>query len=474
MTLFRWGLIGPLLLPSIAWAGPCPDSPARVAQLLDVNLSTAKLDMRQGQTHFPANFTEADKAELLKEYKDDGRPILIFTDAHYGQKSGVVTVMNVLEDQVGKLTDHKVKLVFITPDQFDPHVQIKYQDLMFSRMSRAQYAEIINKYNPQAVHVMVEGTLGKQARANLIKDGIPFTTAYHTAFPEYLRDMVAKYSKWLAEPARKFANADLRDFHSKSEGVMVPTKSMADGLIEGGYDKERLRAWSHGVEIDKFDPKFRDPGLYEKEAGRPLEGPISIFVGRVAVEKNIEDFLKMDIPGTKVVIGGGPEEAPLREKYKNNPKIVFLGRKNYADLPKYYASADAFVFPSTTDTFGLVQLEANASGVPVVAYKVQGPVDVITDRKAGVLANYDKTQPDKNVEGLTQAWKEVTAVPREQASADARDFAQAHTWEQSTLELLYFLKRMPKNTVVTDDPLLVRPPRQPASQPSGQPPGGGN
>jgi glycosyltransferase involved in cell wall biosynthesis len=380
-------------------------------------------------TRFPKDFTDAERAALLKEFTDDGRPILVVTDAHYGQKSGVVTVMKVLKEQIEKLTHGKVSLHYVMPDQFRPQLAVDYQDLIFSYMSSKAFDGILKKVDPQAVHVMVEGALGTQARGLLRKRKIPFTTAYHTMFPEYVRDMVAKYAKPLAEPIRKLVNANLRKFHGISEGVMVPTESMAKNLIEGGYEPERLRYWSHGVDADLFHPSKADPTVY---AGLPR--PISVFIGRVAVEKNLEDFLKMDIPGTKVVVGSGPELETFKTKY---PKAVFLGRKNYEELPKYYASSDVFVFPSLTDTFGLVQLEANATGVPVAAYRVQGPVDVITSPQAGVLADYDAKNSAANVRNLTRAWEEARKIKRE----DARRFAEDHTWEKSALEFLYFLRR---------------------------------
>jgi glycosyltransferase involved in cell wall biosynthesis len=186
------------------------------------------------------------------------------------------------------------------------------------------------------------------------------------------------------------------------------------------------------VDPELFNPSKADPKIYEG-----LPRPISLFVGRVSVEKNIEDFLKMQIPGTKVVGGAGPELEMLKKKY---PEVVFLGRKNYEDLPKYYASADLFVFPALSDTFGLVQLEANAAGLPVVAYKVQGPVDVITSPKAGVLADYKKGSNQENVRNLEEAWDQARKISRK----DARSFAEDHTWEQSTLEFMWFLSRLPK------------------------------
>jgi glycosyltransferase involved in cell wall biosynthesis len=305
--------------------------------------------------------------------------------------------------------------------------------LILSYLSLAKFKSIMKETDPQAVHIMVEEPMGLAARHYLRLFKIPFTTAYHTMFPEYFRDTAAKYvPAKVAEWIRQVANAAYRTFHSASEGVMVPTQSMATALKKGGYDPAEIRYWSHGVDTDLFRPEAADPNLY---AG--LQRPISIFAGRVAVEKNIEDFLKMHVPGTKVVVGEGPELASLKAKY---PEVVFLGRKNYEDLPKYYASADTFVFPSVTDTFGLVQLEANATGVPVVAYAVTGPVDVITSPKQGVLAPFKADDPEANVKNLEAAWQQSQSLTR----AGAREIAEQKTWERSTLEFLWFLARLPK------------------------------
>jgi glycosyltransferase involved in cell wall biosynthesis len=385
--------------------------------------------LRSG-TRFPHEFSQQERKALIDEFKRDGRPILVVTDAHYGQKSGVITVMNVLKEQVEKLTDGRTTIQYVMPDQFKPRISIKYQDLIFAYMGSRKFKAILSESNPQAIHVMVEGNLGNQARDVLVKEGIPFTTAYHTMFPEYVRDLVSKYARFLGEPMRKIVNANLRKFHGVSEGILVPTETMAKNLIEGGYDPERIRYWSHGVDAELFHPSKADPNLYAD-----LPRPISLFAGRVAVEKNLEDFLKMDIPGSKVIIGSGPDLERYKALY---PNAIFLGRKNYEDLPKYYASADVFVFPSLTDTFGLVQLEANASGIPVAAYEVQGPIDVVTSPQSGILAKYEDNRPTQNIARLTEAWNKAREISRK----DARQFATEHTWEQSTLEFLYFLRRL--------------------------------
>ncbi len=378
----------------------------------------------------PGYFSGEAQEALVREFAQDARPILVVTDAHYGQKSGVVTVMQVLKEQVEKLTGGKVTIKYIMPDQFKPAMNVPYQDLIVSYMSANEFKKILADTNPQAVHVMVEGTTGRQAQSVLNKLKIPYTTAYHTMFPEYARDFVKKYFPLGAEITRRIVNADLRNFHRTSSGILVPTDTMARALIEGGYNPDGIRYWSHGVDEELFHPSKKDASVF---AG--LEPPISMYIGRVAVEKNITDFLKMDIPGTKVIIGDGPELEALRKAY---PKAVFMGRKNYKDLPVYYASADMFVFPSLTDTFGLVQLEAAASGTPVVAYSVQGPIDVITSPTVGRLVQYEPKNSNANVKRLETAWKEAIKLDR----IGVRAFAEEHTWRQSTLEFMYFLRRL--------------------------------
>jgi glycosyltransferase involved in cell wall biosynthesis len=511
--------------------------PVMSQQLRDLISPEARL----GKTHMP-DLTPAEEQGLIEQYKKDGRPILVFTDAHAGQKSGVVTMMKVMKDEVERLTDGKVTIKYITPDQFFFRLKVNYADLMFAWMRKKRFDQILKEVNPQAIHVMVEGSLGKQARKYLIQRGIPFTTAYHTMFPEYVRDMVAKGlknispgkmllggplnlraipkpsqigllskipgyrpltesfegyigSQWMkyapytdqylsaplekfiqsyndlnakmvpkvdaavkklipqsatdawnkmadaaAEKVRQIVNADLRDFHGASEGIMVPTQSMVDRLNDGGYDGDRIRYWSHGTDTNLFKTAPKDPSVF---AG--LKGPIAFYAGRIAVEKGLTTALdalageKSDFHGTFVLVGDGPEFAALKKKY---PKAVFLGRKNYEDLPKFYQNADVFVFPSRTDTFGLVQLEANACGTPTAALDNPGPADIygvptngVPGHKAGALAQIASTE-EQTQENFKQAVQKALTLSRD----DVRKFAEEHTWRKSILEYLYFLR----------------------------------
>ncbi len=392
---------------------------------------SASRQLALGRQRLP-ELTAENRQSLVEEFAADGRPILVITDASWKQKSGVVTVMTVLQENVARLTGDRSKIVYLTPDDL-PSLSFKYQDLAVAWLNPGSFSKLLRDINPQAIHIMVEGPLGKQAARFLRAKGIPYSTAYHTEFPEYVRGEMEKrwWARYFAGAIRDLVNRDLRSFHAKGEGVMVPTESMAAKLVdENGYPGDILRYWSHGVDTELFQPRFADPKVF---AGLPR--PISLYVGRIAVEKNLEDFLRMNIPGTKVLAGGGPSLEELKKKY---PQAVFLGRKDYKkELPAIFASSDIFVFTSLTDTFGLVQLEALASGVPVLAYDVQGPVDVITSRNVGRLVPY---LPGGNLPALEAGWHEAIALGRR----DCREFALQHTWERSTLEFMHFLTRIPR------------------------------
>jgi len=220
------------------------------------------------------------------------------------------------------------------------------------------------EYVPTAVHISTEGPLGIAARKFCVKKNIPFTTAFHTRFPEYVEARTKI-------PAR-YTNMIMKWFHGPSRAIMTATKSLRDELRAQGF--EGVVTWTRGIDTDLFYPREK---IFED-----LPKPIFMYVGRVAVEKNIEAFLELDLSGSKVVVGGGPQLETLQKKYDD---VHFVGVKEGEDLAQHYASGDVFVFPSLTDTFGLVLLEALASGVPVAAYPVTGPIDVIGHEPVGVL-----------------------------------------------------------------------------------------
>lgn len=254
----------------------------------------------------------------------------------------------------------------ITPNLFGTIPCPTYPEVRLAFARRKTIGRMIDTFNPEAIHIATEGPLGLRARTHCVKNGYPFTTAYHTRFPEYINARVPV-------PLTRLY-AFMRWFHRPSSAVMVATRSIENDLDARGF--KNIRRWSRGVDTDLFRIRNKD----FLDAPRPIH----LYVGRVAVEKNIEDFLRLDLEGSKIVVGDGPRIDKLRARY---PDVVFTGAKQGEDLAKHFAAADVFVFPSKTDTFGLVLLEALASGVPVAAYPVPGPLDVIDQSGAGVLDN---------------------------------------------------------------------------------------
>ncbi|HXI86308.1 MAG TPA: glycosyltransferase family 1 protein, partial [Parvularculaceae bacterium] len=224
-------------------------------------------------------------------------------------------------------------------------------------------AKIINDFKPDAIHIATEGPIGRAARRFCKRRGYPFTTSFHTRFPEYAAERWAVPISW--------GYAVLKDFHKDGETMMVATPGLVAELKERGFTKMKL--WARGVDLEAFRPG--DRSFLDH-----LERPIFLYVGRLAVEKSIEDFLALDLPGTKLVVGDGPQRAELEAKYKS---AVFAGPKFGEELTKYYQGSDVFVFPSRTDTFGLVNVEALACGVPVAAYPVRGPLEILEGAPEG-------------------------------------------------------------------------------------------
>jgi len=247
-----------------------------------------------------------------------------------------------------------------------------YPDIKISLFPKREVERRLVMFAPDAVHIATEGPLGWAARALCLKWGMPFTTSYHTKFPEYVH---ARFPFIPIAIAYKF----VRSFHNSCGRIMVTTPSMVKFLQAKGF--ENLAVWTRGVDLQQFKPEIRFLAGEDIYAG--MERPVFINVGRVAVEKNIETFLALDLPGSKVVIGDGPSLTSLQKKYAS--KAEFVGAKFGADLARHYADADVFVFPSKTDTFGLVIIEAMATGTPVAGYPVSGPIDIIPGSGAGVV-----------------------------------------------------------------------------------------
>jgi glycosyltransferase involved in cell wall biosynthesis len=331
--------------------------------------------------------------------------ILIVSDAWYPQVNGVVRTLATVRDELVQL-GHSVEI--IGPDRFRTVAMPTYPEIRLAVGAGRKMADLIEAADPGAIHIATEGPLGFAARSWCLKHGIPFTTAYHTRFPEYVRDR--------APIPLALSYALVRRFHAPAFAVMVATKSIEDALVAKGF--RNIRRWSRGVDTDLFRPRDKSFLTYPR--------PISMYVGRVAVEKNLEAFLKLDIPGTKVVVGDGPQMEEYRRRYV---QAKFKGARHGEELARYYAAADVFVFPSRTDTFGLVLLEALASGVPVAAYPVPGPLDVLEVPDGAAPAGCMD-------EDLARAVISALTIPSE----CCREHALTYSWRASTEQFLSNLK----------------------------------
>ncbi|HEY9234227.1 MULTISPECIES: glycosyltransferase family 4 protein [Phenylobacterium] len=339
--------------------------------------------------------------------------ILLVTDAWEPQVNGVVRTLTRV---VGELKGLGHQVEVISPDQFKTFPLPTYPEIKVALAAHEPVQERFKAFEPEAIHIATEGPLGLAARRICVEWKLPFTTSYHTRFPEYVSARLPlplaagyAYMKW---------------FHKPSGRMMVTTPTMRDELERHGFGN--ISVWSRGVDTVMFHPKREDePDVY---AG--LARPIFLSVGRVAVEKNIEAFLGLDLPGTKVVVGDGPQREELQQRY---PGVVFTGAKFGEELAAHFACADVFVFPSLTDTFGLVILEAMAAGVPVAAYPAPGPIDIIPGSTAGVLAH-------SATEGLREACLEALKLDRKQVRA----FAEGFSWKACAEDFVKNLQPYPE------------------------------
>ncbi len=325
--------------------------------------------------------------------------ILIVTDAWKPQVNGVVRTLTTVVEEL-RAMGHIVEV--IGPDRFRTMPCPTYPDISLSLLPRRRLIRMIKAFNPDALHIATEGPLGLAARRWAKRTGFAFTTAFHTRFAEYVRARTGL-------PVRPIY-AWMRRFHGAGQGTMVATQSLRDELSSRGF--RNIRAWTRGVDLDLFKPY---PGETPAEFV-DLPRPIFVYIGRVAVEKNIGAFLDLQLPGSKVVVGGGPQLASLQRAH---PDVTFTGPRYGEALARAYAGADVFVFPSLTDTFGLVILELLACGTPVAAFPVTGPKDVLTNAGGRIGA----VNTDLRVAAL-----EALSADR----AACRSHAERYSWRACT------------------------------------------
>ncbi|NOU22856.1 MAG: glycosyltransferase family 1 protein [Methyloglobulus sp.] len=323
--------------------------------------------------------------------------IALISDAWHPQINGVVTTVTNTVATLLKL-GHEVEL--ITPDRFRTYPWPGYPDVGMAFLCGPRLRPIIKAFKPDAIHLVTEGSIGYAARRYCREFGYRYTSSYLSQFPEYFK-LRTGFPMMISE-------AYLRWFHSESARVMVATVSLEQEMRQKGY--QRLARWSRGVDTTLFHPLTKD---FIQDPR-----PIFMFTGRVAIEKNIEAFLKLDLPGTKYVIGDGPHKELLTKKY---PAVRFTGYQQGESLARFMAAADVFVFPSLTDTFGVVLLEALASGVPVAAFPAQSPKDIVTDARVGILS-----------ENLQHAALAALSLD----SQTCRNYALEYTWEKCTQQFV--------------------------------------
>lgn len=337
------------------------------------------------------------------------KKIAIVTDAWHPQINGVVTTLGLT---IENLRSFGYQVTTINPQLFKSIPCPTYPEISLSITGAKGVGRKLSSFKPHCIHIATEGPLGWAARSLCKSAGFGFSTSYHTRFPEYVR------MRWPVPLSVSYGL--VRRFHQAASRTMVATSALKAELESRGFGNIAL--WSRGVDADLFRPEV---------AGKNVaKSPIFIYVGRVAVEKNIETFLGLDLPGTKVVVGDGPARQELEAKY---PEVRFTGYKKGAELASLVASADVFVFPSLTDTFGVVLLEAMASGVPVAAYPVTGPIETVINGVNGYLDD-----------DLGKAALKALEV----SSESCREFALRYTWESCSRQFL-------NNLVIHDSEFVV-------------------
>lgn len=347
--------------------------------------------------------------------------VLLVTDAWYPQVNGVVRTLTKVRDHLNS-SGHEV--VVLGPEGATIGCPT-YPEIRLTLNPSAHIRRLLSQWTPNAIHIATEGPLGWAMRAICLEQGWPFTTSFHTRFPEYIKARCYFPRRWTYRV--------LKSFHQRADQVLVPTQSVKQDLEKIGL--RNIRLWGRGVDTDLFHP--------QKRRTLPFSGPVQLYVGRLATEKNLTAFLSLDTPGTKVVVGDGPDRANLERSF---PQAVFLGARFGQELAEIYASADVFVFPSRTDTFGLVMLESLACGTPVAAFPTPGPLDVLTDDQVSTMS-----------EDLESAIHRSLALDRKKARA----FALKHSWETCAQVLLGALapirESLNLDAPVSTSPLLQTP-----------------
>ena len=345
--------------------------------------------------------------------------IVIITDAWEPQINGVVNTLKATKHELERMGN---TVSVISPTGFRTVPCPTYADIRLSLFPARRVARMLDEIQPELIHISTEGPLGLAARRYCMKRGVAFTTAYHTRFPEYI------HSRCRLPLAISYAW--MRWFHRPSRAVMVPTPIVKREIASWGI--RHSVDWTRGVNTDVYHPHARDAELVGT-----ITQPIFLYVGRIAVEKNIEAFLKLDLPGVKWVVGDGPQRHELEARYKD---AVFFGTKLPPDLARYYQSANVFVFPSKTDTFGLVLLESIACGTPVAAFPVPGPADVIDHGTTGVLAD-----------DLRAACLEALKLPR----AAVAKVAERLSWARATAQFHDNISRYARQDSAVSPPLAA-------------------
>ncbi len=319
--------------------------------------------------------------------------ILIVTDAWYPQVNGVCRTLKNLGDELKKI-GHQVE--YIEPNQFFTVPMPKYNEIKLSLNVWPRVGRLISKADADIIHIATEGPIGIFAKRYCVKNKLKFTTSYHTQFDKYLK---LYYPYLPIKLAQKF----LKGFHSQAEKILVTTQSMKNELQDIGFDKDKMVVWTRGANHGAFQKP--------KKINLEYKRPIYLYVGRVSIEKNIRAFLDLDLEGTKLVVGKGPDLDKLKKEY---PEAIFKGERTNGELASYFASSDVFVFPSKTDTFGIVIIEALKCGLPVAAYPVAGPKDIFNGSNIGSLNN-----------DLKQAALDAINADR----SECIEHAKKYTWE---------------------------------------------